>query len=367
MKLTTAALTAYLSDLLGGPVEALNLGPLDNAADNPSPTRTERRLKTYGYGKPLLLRYVFAGEEQRAVLRTVAANPFGHERRADRAANLLLCYDTFNELPQHVSALDIGVLTSEAEPRSLGAGDEFFLLTEYVPGQAYAADLERMRDSGSATELDLRRARGLAEYLAAIHAVRHDDPALYRRHLRDVLGSGEGLMGIADSYPPDFALAPGQWLEQVEQRCVEWRWRLKAYTHRLAPIHGDFHPYNVLFSEGTDFWLLDRSRGPMGEPGDDVSCMAINYLFFSLQRANGLVEPFTQLWDIFWNTYLERSDDQQILDVVAPFFAWRALVIASPMWYNIADSVRKTLFRFVDHVLRVPVFEPAHIHTYLAW
>ena len=363
MNLDKAHIGAYLAHRLGRAVQVLELQALDTAADAASGNRGD--LKVYGYGHPIMIRYQINGIERRAVLRTMASNPFGHERRADRAAGLLLSYDTFNDLPRHVRALDIGVLLPDGQLESLHAGDEFFLLTDYVEGTPYADDLARLRDTGRLTDRDLRRAESLARYLAAIHAVKRDEPTLYRRAMRDLVGSGEGIFGLADNYPPDFSLIDAAWLEHIEQDCVHWRWRLNAHPERLAQTHGDFHPFNVLFGHDVDFWLLDRSRGGWGEPADDVTCMAINYLFFSLQRSGELAPPFAELWDVFWATYLAQSGDRELLGRVAPFFAWRALVVASPAWYNVAEAVRLALFHFIDNVLATPVFDPAQVNTYL--
>ncbi|MEN9934027.1 MAG: hypothetical protein RLZZ387_606 [Chloroflexota bacterium] len=362
MHIHAAHLEAYLSALLGRPVTVLALEPLGDSVPG---SDDQGRTKVYGYGQPLLIRYHVDGADRGAVLRTMAPGPFGHEWRADRAAALLQSYDTFNVLPRHVRALDVGVLRADGHPLSLEAAAEFFLLTDYAEGALYADDLERLRDTGKLIELDIRRAAALARYLATIHAVRHDDPALYRRSVRDLVGGGEGIMGLADSYPPDFALADAAWLEQVEQVCVRWRWRLNAQPTRLAQIHGDFHPYNVLFGANTSFRLLDRSRGGWGDPADDVSCMAINYLFFSLQRAGTLDPPFDALWDAFWRTYLDQTGDRALLRVIAPFFVWRALVVASPRWYHVADTVRMALFRFIERVLKAPEFDPADVNVYL--
>jgi hypothetical protein len=365
IQLDRSQVEAYLTHKLGRAVQVLTLTPLDAQAPAAADVSATRSVKAYGYGQPILVQYRIAGQEHAAVLRTMAASPFGHERRADRAANMLLSYDTFNDLPRHVRAVDVGVLQPDGRLLSLGEGSEFFLLTDFVAGAPYAQDLQRLRDTGRRTDLDLRRAGRLAEYLAEIHAVAHDDPALYRRHIRDVLGSGEGIMGLTDSYPPDFPLADTAWLERIEQMCVRWRWRLKARTQRLAQMHGDFHPFNVVFGDGMDFWLLDRSRGAWGEPADDVSCMAINYLFFSLQRSGQLAPPFDALWERFWDTYLDLTGDTELLSVVAPFFAWRALVVASPIWYTIADAVRLALFRFIENVLNAQTFDPAQANRYL--
>lgn len=367
MELDPSHLEAYLTHLLDDDVQILALDPLgeEDAVAAVEEDDTGGSLKTFGYGQPVVVRYQVAGDERRAVFRTMAANPFGHEYRADRAAGLLLNYDTFNDLPQHVRALDVGVLMPDFRPRSVGDGGEFFLLTDYIEGEAYARDMERLRDTGALTDLDVRRARQLAEYLADIHTVKRDDPVLYRRRIRDLLGSGEGIMGLTDNYPPDFPLVDAGWLEQIEQACVSWRWRLKRKSHRLSQVHGDFHPFNVLFGDDVDFWLLDRSRGAWGEPGDDVSCMATNYLFFSLQRAERMAPPFDRLWHVFWDTYLELTEDQEVLTVVAPFFTWRALVVASPVWYNVADEVRRALFRFIENVLSEDAFDPTRINEYI--
>ena len=362
-------LQEHLARLLGQPVELLGLRPLGEE-EAPGPEASAERIKTFGYGQPVLVEYRPQGaptdQLQRAVFRTRKRDPFGHEYRADRAAGQLMAFDTFNQLPQHIRALDVGALTQDGELLSLAQAGEFYLITDYAPGRLYAADLQRLREGGPLTALDQERTRALARYLVAIHARKRQDPVLYRRRIRDLVGSGEGIFGLTDSYPPDYPLAPPGWLEEVEKACVAWRWRLKGRTHRLCQVHGDFHPFNVLFQEGSsDFRLLDRSRGPWGEPGDDVSCMAINYLFFSVQRSGKLEGPFAQLWELFWQTYLEASGDQELLEVVAPFFAWRALVVASPVWYQVQDETRRTLYRFIQNVLAQERFDPGQVNRYL--
>ncbi len=360
MRLKTRRIQEYLSRRLGRTVTIEAITPL-----GPEAAAADRSIKAFGYGKPLLVSYRLNGRVHRVVLSTLSPNQFGHEYRSDRAAVLLLAYDTYNQLPAHVQALDVGVVMADGHLLSLQEGDEFFLVTEFVEGAPYASDLERLRDTGQLTELDLRRAEALAVYLADIHAVKRHDPALYRRRLRDTLGSGEGIMGLTDSYPPDFPLAPPEWLMRIETLCVGWRWRLKSRAHRLSQVHGDFHPYNILFSHDTQFRLLDRSRGPWGEPADDVAALTINYIFFSVQRSGRLAPPFEQVWETFWTTYLERTEDEELLSTIAPFFAWRGLVVASPIWYDVDESVRRAMLSFVERVLEADTFNPAQVNDYL--
>jgi aminoglycoside phosphotransferase family enzyme len=172
-------------------------------------------------------------------------------------------------------------------------------------------------------------------------------------------------MGLTDSYPPQHPWITAQLLEDVEHRCLTWRWRLKNFTHRLHQVHGDFHPWNILFKHGVEFQLLDRSRGEYGDPADDVSCLTLNYVFFSLQRSGRLEGPLGTLYHRFWTRYLEASGDREILQVVGPFFAFRALVMASPVWYpRLPEEARRKLFTFIRSVLDAEVFDPAQVNNY---
>jgi len=173
-------------------------------------------------------------------------------------------------------------------------------------------------------------------------------------------------MGLTDAFPPD-SLVTARLLEEIEHRFVAWRWRLKPLTHRLREVHGDFHPWNILFGPDGTLRTLDRSRGEFGEPADDVACLTINYLFFSIRRFGKLEGGFEALFRGFWERYLERSGDAEMLKVVAPFFAFRGLVLMNPLWYpNLPDSVRSKLLAFTLAVLNSPGFDPTRVNDYCA-
>ncbi len=321
--------------------------------------------KGYGYGTPVRVAYRTAcGQSRSAVIHTIGAAPFGHEHMADRAQILLWQHRAFNALPRHIRALDAGGFDSAGALTSVGQIEEFFLLTEYATGEGYARDLERIGRGGTATSLDFARADALCDYLAEIHRVPVVQPGLYVRRIRELVGHGECIMGLTDSYPAHPAITP-QILEEIEHRAVTWRWRLKDRVHRLRQVHGDFHPWNILFREGTDFQLLDRSRGEFGDPADDVTCLTANYIFFSLQQSGRLEGSFNELFLRFWDRYLEKTGDREILDVAAPFFAFRGLVMASPLWYpDLSEAVRRKLLAFIMAVLDGPTFNPREVNAY---
>ena len=164
------------------------------------------------------------------------------------------------------------IYTKEGKIESIKRADELLLVTAYRPGLPYAEDLMRIRDEGNVRPLDITRVEALACYLATIHQVKHEEPMLWRRRLRDLIGHGEGIMGLTDSYPTDLPYVTETELRSFEEMANQWRWRLKPLSHRLSQVHGDFHPFNIVFNDGSEFYLLDRSRGEWGEPADDVSC-----------------------------------------------------------------------------------------------
>ena len=350
----------YLEARTGKPVEVQVARELGGEATGAA------ALKRFGYGRPLLITYQVDGQEVREVLHRIRRNAFGREREADRVAAVWLDYTTFNRLSRHVPALDLVELTREGAMRSLGAAQELLLVTGYRPGSVYADDLLRIRDEGQMDRQDIERAEALAAYLAGIHAVKHEEPLLWRRRLRDLVGHGEGIMGLTDNYPPDLRWTSAAELRAIEEAANRWRWRLKPLSHRLSQVHGDFHPFNVLFDAGTEFTVLDRSRGEWGEPADDVSCMTINYLFFSLQRSGHLKGPFLELHARFWRRYLALQPDQELLTVIQPWFAWRALVVASPVWYpSISEPVRRKLLNFSQQVMAAPEYDFEDVNQYL--
>ncbi len=352
------ALTDYLSSLYERPVRIISVtghGAQEEGDD----------LKGFGYGSPLFLEYEVAGGEKKSVLETMAPSPYGHDHFSDRAQAVLWEHASFNNLPRHVRSLDSGAFLESGAMVSTGKAREFFLLTEFVTGSGYFKDLERLRNGEAASELDMKRVLALSDYLAGIHARKENSPGLYTRRIRDLVGHGECIMGIMDNYPRSFEFIDQALLKRIETACVDWRWRTRDRGHRLCSVHGDFHPWNILFRDNTDFTVLDRSRGEWGEPGDDVATMSINYLFFSLQRSGRIEGDFEKMFHLFWDNYLNRTGDREMLEVIAPFFAWRGLVIASPVWYpHLSTAVRRSIFDFITNVLQSERFDPVDVQRY---
>ena len=202
----------YLNSALGKRVRVLGVTDLGHSPED--------QAKSFGYGTPLRVDYQCGAERKRVVLHTMSPGPFGHEHMSDRAQILLWESRAFNTLPRHIRALDVSGFQSDGSLISLGKVEEVCLLTEYAEGQAYNLDLERLRETGALTDLDLVRSDALCDYLVEIHRRPADNPELYIRRNRELVGHGECIMGLADSYPAHPLFIP-EVLELIEHHCLQ--------------------------------------------------------------------------------------------------------------------------------------------------
>jgi aminoglycoside phosphotransferase (APT) family kinase protein len=274
-----------------------------------------------------------------------------------------------------VKAVDVLSEMEDGSIKSIGGGREYYLLMERAAGENYFDDLKLFAGKKQLHLSDSKKIRSMASYLAGIHSVKKDSPALYRRKLRDTVGHGECLMGVFDTYP-DGVISADE-MAYIVKKSIDWIIKLKPKHKRLAQVHGDFHPGNIWFTPETnlseheeagdaDFILLDRSRGPWGEPADDVTALTINYIFFSVINHGDVRGAYQEGLRLFYDAYIRDSLDEEITSVAAPFYAFRGAVVANPVFYpQVTTEQRNRIFRFVMNVLDDAAFNVEKVNDYL--
>lgn len=322
------------------------------------------------------------------VVKSLIPEGLGHDYPSDRASVFLLDLEAFNDLPRHVKAVDVLAEMPDGEVKSIGGGREYYLLMERGQGRHYFHDLAAFAGKSRLDDHDVKKIKSMTSYLADIHAKKKDSKTLYWRKLRDTVGHGECLMGVFDLYPD--GTVPYEEMTGIIKKSVDYIYRLKPKYKRLSQIHGDFHPGNIWFQEVKkskfelqktptpnsqlsvpssqfDFILLDRSRGPWGEPADDVTALTINYIFFSVRNTGDVSGAYLKGLKLFFDEYIEASGDEEITAVAAPFFAFRAAVVANPVFYpELTAEARSRLIRFADRVLSDDVFNAHDVNSYLS-
>ncbi len=322
-----------------------------------------RKLGAGVHGAGFLIEIKTEKEVKTYVVKGLFPEGLGHDYPSDRAQVFLLDLEEYNNLPKHAKAIDVLAEMEDGSIKSIGGGKEYYLLMERVEGRDYFNDLMEFASKEGLDPMDVKKIKAMASYLAEIHSVKKDSRALYWRKLRDNIGHGECLMGVFDTYP-DGVLTYEE-MAEIEKLCVDWRARLKPKTHRLSQIHGDFHPGNIWFKDNADFVLLDRSRGPYGEPADDITALCINYIFFSIRYHGELKGAYLEGLNLFFEEYIGLTGDKELSEVLAPFFAFRGAVVANPVFYpDLTIDARNKIFRFVKKVLSAERFETRDVNYY---
>ncbi len=333
------------------------------------PTTKLKHMKRLGegvHGAAYRVTFSALHEEQCLIMKALFPSRFGHDHYSDRAQVLLLAQANYNNMPKHIKATDV---VGESPDRLISVKDakEFYIFMEEAKGEPYFKDLDAILKRGHLDELDIERAKMLAHFLAKIHAQKYsgeDVKILYRRRIRDLIGHGECIMGIIDSYGSVDFTTDRELLEYAG-KCLGWWGKIRDKSERLCRVHGDYHPGNIRLQKD-DFILLDRSRGSWGEPADDISCLGVNYIHYAIKDCGTFDGPFADLFRRFLGFYFERKSDDGFFEVTQPFFAFRALVIANPQFYpyDTAETKRK-LLDFGLSALETEKFETENIPDYI--
>ncbi len=298
------------------------------------------------------------------VLKDLSPEGLGHIYPSDRAGVFLLAFNEYGNLPNHVKAIDVLSLQTDGTIKSISGGEEYFLLMETAEGINYFADVQEMKDQENLNDTEITKINTMVSYLVSIHSIKKDSRLHYWRKLRDTIGHGECLMGVFDTYPED--ILSYKEMAEIEMKCIGWRAKLKPLSKRLSQIHGDFHPGNILFKTPENFVLLDRSRGPWGEPADDITALTINYVQSSIKYHGIITGPYLEALKLFINEYIRLTSDKDILSILAPFYAFRGVVVANPRFYpQLTDEQRRKIFRFINAVLDADSFDVERVNEYI--
>ncbi len=305
------------------------------------------------------------------ILRIKNKLDFSHDYKSDRASSFILCHQMANNIPKHAKSLDVVGITKNKNLVSLGDCDDFFQMVKAAKGTEYMEHLQKIKKGGGLDEVDRKKALLLSNYLVALHKNKFKGnkqfaASIYKRHLRDCIGHGEMLLGVIDTYPKKIKFASQTEIINIIKKSVELREQIKNKHYRLCRIHGDFHPGNIFFQNKNNFGVLDASRELYGDPADDLTAMAVNYIWFSLMCKGNFSGPFKELFEIFWNNYIKRTKDTEISRIAPIFFAFRGVVVAHPLFYkNQSNETRRKIFNLINNVLDKGSFNYKKIDSYI--
>lgn len=336
----------------------------------------EKDLTSYagGLGEAVFIKL----EDRRLVAKISKTGGMGRDYPEDRAKDALWTFRT-STLPRQPKTITVGSL-KEGQLVPFCNNSEYFVVLQEALGRSYHLFLSDALKRGKITDDDRKAALNLSDYLVGIHKTK-GPPSLYKRHLIDVFGGPEGIAGVStylwNSLSDQVCIEKlgkskteiRKDILELKKKAVEHADRIEDLTHRSSQMHGDFHPFeNVRYEKYPDeYWILDRSRAEYGEPADDVTSMWMNYLNHALLDKGSYSDKFGDIGKLFFNNYLQKTSDYEMLKTVQPFFIWRGLVISNPTWYpNTPIGTRNKIFNFMKNVSDVEEFDPKKVNSYLS-
>lgn len=313
-----------------------------------------------------------SGHKKTLVLKSLMKEHLNLDHHSDRAASLLDAHDNYNTMELHVKSHDVVAEKNDGSLLSLDKVQEFYILMDEAYGTDLFKDFDEIRKTRVVTPEVTQKVIVLSDFLATLHKNKRYSVSLYRRKLRDTLGSGGSLLGILDMHPDDaFHIFEKEWMAIIKKSMHFWH-RARGMHHRLCEIHADFHPGNLWFDHGK-LTVLDRARGRFGEPADDISAFTINPIMYALTTEKNFSGPFKDIFDTFWNNYFQKTQDKEMRKIIAPYYAFRIAVVTNPLFYNDdffggkeqAYLARKKLIYFALRTLDEKEFNPSKINFYI--
>ena len=356
MDLKNKIIEKYLKEKYGGKISNINIEKLGSGV----------------LGTGYSLKFKINNKEKTLVLKSLFTENLGMDHYSDRASSLLDAHDNYNKMDNHVKSEDVIAQNEDNSLTSVGNAKEFYILMEEAKGDDLFKDFNKIKETKQLTNETKEKILTISNFLVELHKNKHKSIPLYRRKIRDTIGSGGSLIGLLDMHPDSaFEQFEKKWMSIVSKSIRFWR-RSRDMHNRLCEIHADYHPGNLWF-EDQKLTILDRSRGRFGEPADDITAFIINPIMYSLITNGNFEGPFKEIFDIFWNNYFKKTNDKEMRKIMAPYIAFRVAVVTNPIFYNDeslggkekAKFIRTKMINLALNILKDNEFNPGKINWYL--
>lgn len=291
---------------------------------------------------------------------------WGHEYISDRLNLLSFQHIYGSNLSNSLNSYGIGIINSDDEIIFFDDVEEVFQVIDCFPKESLLLTHYLSKSFNSSNE---KRIYKIIEDSATWLAKLHSTPIkinlslskdLYKRHIRNLVGHGEMVLGVLDQFPEpnDNKFVNEKQLVKIEKLFIDWRYRLKYNSSRIKRIHGDFHSNNILVIPNEKLIFLDFSREAYGESADDVSCFIGFIIYISFLEHQSLIEPYLDLIKIFLSNYENSTLDSNLKSIIPPFLAYRLLAKCNPRLYkSLSDEIRKKIIDVTIRLLNEKQFE----------
>jgi len=119
-----------------------------------------------------------------------------------------------------------------------------------------------------------------------------------------------------------------------------------------------------MFREGTDFSVWTEAGENGARPLTTSPLWHELHILLSAKES-APDRRLEDLFELFFENYLDKTGDDELLEVIAPFFAFRLWSWPAQLVPLLSDDVRRALFNFLRNVLASKRFNFRDVNSYL--
>src|SRR3989344_96702 len=300
-----------------------------------------------------------ANNNKNYFLKKVKSHDLGFELPERKVSSLL----TGHEMAKRVnkSPLPIGITLINKNNSGilpdLNEETEIYHIQELeTNGKNYWDMIKEKENKKIIDKEDIEEINKVVDYISHVHSIKHPSKdverlkSVYNDSLRSILSHPELTFMLLHDFKEDHEFFPRSLQKEYIGLMYDLVHKYKDKYERLSALHGDFWGANFFFKVNKDTWVIDYSRIPLGDPGEDIGLWFSQY-WARYQMTNN--NYFKELGELFLKTYEIKTGNKEIRKHISVVLGLMALINITPRFYpNLDPKIGKKIIENTLEILK---------------
>lgn len=230
--------------------------------------------------------------------------------------------------------LSLGYVSGNNLFKTLDDFKSIFSIQEFVDGKCYADIISGKSKNNKPDKEDIYHANCIVNYFQNRKKVEDKYKKIFYFH--DTLFLIKKTLIIIDNLYRNDQISGDEKFE-IENKIIEWHQEMQKKNRPVVISHNDFHPWNILFTKDNDLKIIDRDFPGYSEPARDLGTLLPNFLYFAFKNNGAFTGMCKEVSDYILTSYIEKSKDNEILEVIQPYLAMTCFILSNNQWYPDLD------------------------------